>query len=171
MIGGRKNAPVIGMITGFAALSVATALAAASPVLAQQPGPAGAVARQAPEPRTIALASGSGRFGQVVAADLKDRGYGVVMLSPTVASLGAAPASMQPVDAILTVQAAGDTLGAPETVTAVATTPGGQVLARVNWQNYWGGWRGPKTASPQTDRHRTFEQAAAEVARDLAKTL
>jgi hypothetical protein len=165
MIGETKIGPVTRMVTGFAALSIAAALAAASPALAQQPDHTGSA------PRTIALASGSNRFGQVVAADLKDRGYGVVTLSPTVASLGAMPISSQPVDAILTVTTAGDTLGAPETVTAVATTPSGQVLARVNWQNYWGGWRGAKTAAPQADPHRTFDQAAAEIARDLAKTL
>ena len=166
----KSSGSTIALVAAIVGLSAA-AESWASPALAQQPQAGDAATRQAGSPRTIALAPGGGPLGEAVAAELKGRGYGVVSLTPAVASLGATPAAMQSVDAVLTVKTTTAVSGAPQTVTALIATPSGQVLAQVNWSNYWGGWRGPKGAGANSDRRRTVAQAAVEIAEGLVKTL
>lgn len=168
----KLSGSAVAWVAAVASLSLATAVTGwASSALAQQPQSGDVATRQAGSPRTIALAPGGGLLGEAVAAELKGRGYGVVSLTPAVASLGATPAAMQGVDAVLTVKATTVVSGEPQTVTALIATPSGQVLAQVNWSNYWGGWRGPKGAAPNSDRRRTVAQAAVEIAEGLVRTL
>jgi hypothetical protein len=168
----KSKGSTICSATAVVSVSLAMAMGGwtASAFAAQQ-AQSDVTARDASAPRTIALVPGAGQLGEAVAAELKGRGYGVAPFAPAVASLGAPPAVMPGVDAILTIRTVADADGVPENVTALMTSTNGNVLARVNWRNYWGGWRGPKGAAPQRDRRRTFTQAAAEIAEDLVKTL
>lgn len=142
------------------AIAWAVGMTAAAPAAgAETPDNGGAA-------RSIALAPGAGALGGAVAAELKRHGYAIVPLEPAVASLGSA-SKMPDLDGVLAISSVSDVSGDPQTVTAQITAPDGQVLARVNWSNYWGGWRGAKGASPQQNRHRDLTQAAHEIAYDL----
>jgi hypothetical protein len=120
--------------------------------------------------RTVALAPGSGALGAALAAELQRHGYVVVAQQPVLASLSSPALGAHDVEGVLKVSASSDASGAPERATVSITALDGHTLARVTWSNYWGGWRGPKNAAPQQDRHRNLAQAAEEIADQLVRT-
>lgn len=131
----------------------------------------------------VAIAPGSGVFGEAIGLELFNRGLTVVDAQEAVAIVGRAGLREfeitstrgfevlreKGIDAVLTAKSvdAGD--GTPESASVrVTETKTGKVIAGVTWQNGWGGMRG--SIADRTMR-KNLTDAANEIASELVRRL
>jgi len=147
-------------------------LGAAAPALAEpQDGGAVLAGPATGAVKSIAVAP-DGVLGGALAAEFRNRGYTVVDSSALGASPSLAQLKAQGVDAVLSVRASAGADDQPQAASAqISSTSDGQVLAKVTWQNGWGGWRGSKASPAGRIMHKNVSQAAREITDGLVKTL
>jgi hypothetical protein len=152
-------------------LSLACSALTATPTLAE-PQDGGAVVDSAATGavRSIGLPPRNGPLGEALATEFRNRGYTIVNVTDPTSATGLAPLRAQGVDAILIVRTAGGSESCPQAASAqISSTATGQVLAKMTWQNGWGGWRGAKGAPSNRVMRKSLTQAAREIADELVR--
>jgi hypothetical protein len=151
--------------------SVASAIVTATPTFAE-PQDGGAVVDSGATGavRSIGLPPQDGPLGEALATEFRNRGYTIVNVKDPTSAASLAPLKAQGVDAILIVRTAGGSESRPQAASAqISSTATGQVLAKMTWQNGWGGWRGAKGAPSNRIMQKSLTQAAREIADELVR--
>lgn len=127
----------------------------------------------------LAIAPGSGVFGDALAVELFNSGITIVDASQTTSIIGRAGLnefeittregndvlSDAGIDAVLTARTVSADDGTPESASVrVTSTRNGEVLAGITWQNGWGGQRGSLA-------DRTMRKNLSAAAQDIADEL
>jgi hypothetical protein len=122
--------------------------------------------------KSIVLAPENGPLGDALAREFRNRGYTVVDGKGLAPSPSFAQLKAQGIDAVLTVRTAGGSDDQPQAASVqINSTATGGVMAKITWQNGWGGWRGSKASLANRVMHKNLVQAAREIADGLVKTL
>jgi len=131
----------------------------------------------------IAIAPGSGVFGDAIAVELFNLGFTVVDSSETsriaarvglqeievTSDEGYAALREAGIEAVLSARAVSGTDGTPESASVrITSLKTGEIIAGVSWQNGWGGQRG--SVADRTMR-KNLSQAAREIAQEISKRL
>jgi len=155
-----------------ATLLVVGAICAATPVLAEPQEGGDVIGRPAMgSVKSIVLAPEDGPLGGALAREFRNRGYTIVDGQSLAASSSFAQLKAQGIDAVLTVRTAGGSDDQPQAASAqMNSTATGEVMAKITWQNGWGGWRGSKASLANRVMHKDLKQAAREIADGLVKT-
>ena len=130
----------------------------------------------------IAIAPGSGPFGDAIGVELFNLGFQIVDSNETAAIIGRAGLKEfeiykpegystfkeRGIEAILTAKTV-DVNGVPESASVrITNTTDGTILVGVTWQNGWGGKRG--SIADRTMR-KNLSAAAQDIAKELSKRL
>lgn len=130
----------------------------------------------------IAIAPGSGPFGEAIGVELFNMGFQVVDANEAAGLIGRAGLKefelytpkgnsvlrAQGIEAVITAKAVAVD-GTPESASVrVTNTTDGRILAGITWQNGWGGQRG--SIADRTMR-KNLSSAAQEIAKELGKRL
>jgi hypothetical protein len=171
----KQVTPYKGIAIRLALLTTATMLASGTVAPASaEPQDGGAVVGGpvAGTVRSIAVAPAAGPVGAALAIEFRSRGYTVVDGAALPPSEDLAQLKAQGVDAVLSVRTAGGSDTDPQAVAAqINSTATGEVLAKITWQNGWGGWRGSKGSPAGRAMHKNLTQAARDITNGLVKTL
>jgi len=155
-----------------ASASLAALICATAPAPAEPQDGAAVMARPVSGTvKAIALAADDGPLGAALASEFRNRGYTVVDGKTLASSPSFADLKTQGVDAVLTVRTASGSDDRPQAASAqINSTATGAVLAKITWQNVWGGWRGSKASPAGRVMRKTLAQAAREIADELTRT-
>ena len=171
----RQTTPYKELVVRLALLTMAVLLASGASVPASAEPQDGGVVVGGPVAgtvRSIAVAPAAGPVGAALAIEFRSRGYAIVDGTALSPSEGLEQLKAQGVDAVLSVRTAGGSDTDPQAVAAqINSTSTGEVLARITWQNGWGGWHGAKGSPAGHAMHKNLTQAARDITDGLVKAL